>query len=578
MAADGKIVYKAEVDSGQAMTSMDKLKKMATGLGLAMVAAFAVKKVLEFGAAFETSFAKVKTLVDPAVTDIKALENGILELSRTAGRSAEELSEGLYQAISAGVEVTGDGAEAMAFMDRMNQLALGGFTDMTKAVDLTTTAMNIYGFGLEDVDYLTDLFIKTQNAGKTTVDELAASMANVLPTAGAMGVGIEEVMAAMAAMTAQGVPTAKATTQLQRLFAELGKEGTKASDALFEMSGKTFQQLQKEGKSVSDIMNMMQESADESGLSMLDLFGSIQAGQGALLLAGEGSEMFNDALDSMTDGIDATGAAYDIMADTFSHKSDVAKENVKALAIQAFAVLGKVMGGVIIVFSKIIDGVHWFLKNGGIFKYVVLGIVGALTAFKVVSIAITTATKLWAAAQWLLNIALTANPLGIIIVAIGAFVGAIVFLIKNLDGLRDKFFSVFRAIGNFYIGIVNLVIKGVNTMIKAQLFGINMLIKGLNKIPFVNIPQIGLSIPEIPMLAEGGIVDSPTLAMIGEGNEAEAVIPLSKLESMANIGGGSGKGTTANVNLNVDGETLARIVLEHFDDTLQMMQPNMGTG
>jgi hypothetical protein len=47
----------------------------------------------------------------------------------------------------------------------------------------------------------------------------------------------------------------------------------------------------------------------------------------------------------------------------------------------------------------------------------------------------------------------------------------------------------------------------------------------------------------IPKLAEGGIVNKPTLAMIGEGNGAEAVIPLSKL---GNMGGGD-------ININVTG-------------------------
>jgi hypothetical protein len=53
------------------------------------------------------------------------------------------------------------------------------------------------------------------------------------------------------------------------------------------------------------------------------------------------------------------------------------------------------------------------------------------------------------------------------------------------------------------------------------------------------------SMPQIEMLAEGGIVTSPTLAMIGEGGEPEAVIPLSKLGSMGSGGGGT------NITVNV---------------------------
>jgi hypothetical protein len=47
------------------------------------------------------------------------------------------------------------------------------------------------------------------------------------------------------------------------------------------------------------------------------------------------------------------------------------------------------------------------------------------------------------------------------------------------------------------------------------------------------------------MLANGGIVTGPTLAMIGEGGESEAVIPLSRLDQMT---GGGGSKVTINVN------------------------------
>ncbi|WOI58600.1 phage tail tape measure protein [Streptomyces fradiae] len=48
----------------------------------------------------------------------------------------------------------------------------------------------------------------------------------------------------------------------------------------------------------------------------------------------------------------------------------------------------------------------------------------------------------------------------------------------------------------------------------------------------VSIPRITISTPDIPYLAEGGITTGPTLAMIGEGREDEAVLPLSRLDGM----------------------------------------------
>ena len=54
--------------------------------------------------------------------------------------------------------------------------------------------------------------------------------------------------------------------------------------------------------------------------------------------------------------------------------------------------------------------------------------------------------------------------------------------------------------------------------------------------------------PNIPMLAEGGVVTGPTLAMIGEGNESEAVIPLSKLNTMMQGGGGQNVVVTGRIS------------------------------
>jgi hypothetical protein len=84
------------------------------------------------------------------------------------------------------------------------------------------------------------------------------------------------------------------------------------------------------------------------------------------------------------------------------------------------------------------------------------------------------------------------------------------------------------------------------------------------KVPSVTIPMVGtvggfsISLPKIaniPFLADGGIVSKPTLAMIGEGGESEAVIPLSKLSGLTG-------GKTANIYVELDGQTIARAIGE----------------
>lgn len=96
--------------------------------------------------------------------------------------------------------------------------------------------------------------------------------------------------------------------------------------------------------------------------------------------------------------------------------------------------------------------------------------------------------------------------------------------------------AVGNAIGNSFKSVVNSVISGAVNIINGFINGINGAINLINKIPGVNIGKLG-KLP-VPQLAEGGVVTKPTLAMIGEGRESEAVIPLSKLDAMLNGGGG----------------------------------------
>ncbi|MGL4268150.1 MAG: hypothetical protein ACRCR7_13615, partial [Weissella cibaria] len=105
--------------------------------------------------------------------------------------------------------------------------------------------------------------------------------------------------------------------------------------------------------------------------------------------------------------------------------------------------------------------------------------------------------------------------------------------------------AIFDGMGGAFKGVINAVLSAMEKGINVAIKGLNTLLDGIDKAagPWVNFG----SIPEVklPRLAEGGIVTSPTLAMIGEGNGPEAVIPLSK---MGQFGMGGGSTITVNVN------------------------------
>lgn len=81
-------------------------------------------------------------------------------------------------------------------------------------------------------------------------------------------------------------------------------------------------------------------------------------------------------------------------------------------------------------------------------------------ASKVAMLASAAATKVWAAGQWLLNVALTANPIGLVVVAIAALVAGIILAYKNSETFRKICDAAFKAIGKAVSWLVDKAVAG----------------------------------------------------------------------------------------------------------------------
>ena len=108
---------------------------------------------------------------------------------------------------------------------------------------------------------------------------------------------------------------------------------------------------------------------------------------------------------------------------------------------------------------------------------------------------------------------------------------------KALEGAKTSFAGCFQALPDFAKGPLNLVISLANKAIA----GLNSLgsFKIPDMVPGIGGQSVGINIPEIPMLAAGGIATGPSLAMVGEGREPEAILPLSRLGGMMGAAGPS---------------------------------------
>ena len=277
-----------------------------------------------------TSFAKVSTIADSTVLSYSDMEKGVTAASDKTGVAITDFNEALYQSISAGV----DSGKAIGFTTDMVKLAKGGFTDTAKAVDVVTSVLNAYGLGADEATIISDKLINTQNIGKTTVDELASSLGRVIPTAKAVNVDMDNVSTAMAILTKRGIQTAEATTYYNSMLNELGKSGTTADKALRDVAGKGFKDLVAEGKPVTEILQMVDDYAKQNGLSLSDMFGSMEAGKAALSIMSDGGKEYNEVLKEMQNSAGTTQQAFEKMDSTPAAKMQKELNRLKNAGIK----------------------------------------------------------------------------------------------------------------------------------------------------------------------------------------------------------------------------------------------------
>lgn len=148
---------------------------------------------------------------------------------------------------------------------------------------------------------------------------------------------------------------------------------------------------------------------------------------------------------------------------------------------------------------------------------------------------------------------------GIIDFIVGVFTGN---WEKAWQGVQDIF-------GGLMDGLVSLIKWPLNAIIDL----INFAIDGLNKLLTFKLPdilgggEVGIKVPKIPKLARGGIIDSPTIAMVGEAGK-EAVMPLENntgwISELADKLSGRMDGGSGNLTLMIDSSVIGKVALNQL--------------
>ena len=333
------ITIKITGDASGLKKALDGASSMVGAFGSAVTTAVKSGALAGAGAAaagiaaftqFDTQLREVLTLLPGAGEDtFNELGDKVKEFSTEFGKLPSEVIPSLYSALSAGVPED----NVFEFLEVAQMAAKGGVTELETAVDGISSVVNAYGSEVIGATEASDLMFTAVRLGKTTFDEMSSSLFQVAPIASSLGVNFDSVTASIANLTATGTPTAVAATQMKAALSELGKEGSKADQAFRELTGMGFTSfLETEGNMASAFM-LLAEGAQDSGKSVLDMFGSIEAGQAVLSLTADGGDKLLETLGEMSNSAGATEAAFETMDGSLGSSFDRIKANLAVAAV-----------------------------------------------------------------------------------------------------------------------------------------------------------------------------------------------------------------------------------------------------
>jgi TP901 family phage tail tape measure protein len=437
--ATDRAADEAEEGSERGQKAAEQLATVLTSAGIAKMVfelADAYMEASEAAAEFEVATMKISTIADTTQVSLSTLSGDLLALSMATGQSVNELSEATYSALSASVET----ASAVEFTATATKLATGGFTSSATAVDVLTTALNAYGLEASYAENISDMLITTQNLGKTTVDELAASVGKVIPLASAYGVEMDNLSTAYAELTKGGIATAEAGTYLKSMLNELGDSGSTVSAVLMEETGSSFSELMDMGYSLGDVMDVLGTSVGGSAGAFNELWSSSEAGIGALSLYNAGAEQFNTTLDAMQTSAGATSAAYATMTDTTAHAQEELSNAAANLQISIGQQINPLIEKLYGLGTNMLNFMTEFTQEHPVVTKAIaaIGIGVGVAAVAMVGVTVATTTAIPAIISFGVALNTALGPIGWVAIGITALTAAVAaFIAMNEENLGE---------------------------------------------------------------------------------------------------------------------------------------------
>lgn len=546
---------------GSINKSIGGIVKGIAGIASAYVGVSAIKGFADDSVTAAKAQIDAETKLSAVLKNVKSVQAKGPDAYKASAKSLENMASGIQKVGVIGDEVTISGQQQLAtfqLSDKEIGVLSGGMDDLlAQQKGLNATQEDAVGIG--------NMIGKAMNGQTTALSRVGISFtaaeANAIKTGNSMQRA--QTISQVLKENVGGVNKALANTDQGKI-----KQAANAYGDMKEEIGKGILPLQAK---LAALVTQHLPEIQSIGTKVVDVIG-------------KGMDVILSHANSLTPTIQT-------IAGVLGRVFGIASQGI-GFVTQNFGTLAPIIAGVAgaVVAYNVATGVS------NAIGLISAGIQGAKAASMALSTGATlaqaAATGTATAAQAGLNVAFLTCPITWIVVGIGALIAIGVLLYKNWDTVKAKatelwasfgktfpaikavvmapingIIGLFNGMKQTFTGIIEFVsgvftgnwskawqgvkdifggiFGGLGALIKAPLNTVislvNGAISGINSI-HINLPNwvpfgwggksIGFSIPKIPLLAQGGIATSATLAMVGEGKEHEAIMPLSKLNAL----------------------------------------------
>jgi TP901 family phage tail tape measure protein len=444
--------------TGQQIGALGKTLTTAVTLPLVGIAAAGVKTAAEF----DVSMASLGVNAGIAGKDLDSLGDLAIKLGAETVFSANEAAAAMLELSKSGMNPAAIAGGALA---ATLDLAATEGIGLSEAATIMANTMNTFGLSAEDSTKITDLLAAGAVASTASVEGLAAGLKYAGSTASTLKVPLDDTVTALAAMNNAGIDATTAGTSFNRFLLGLVPSTEKATK-LMDNLDISFQNADGTMKSMPDIITTLQNSltgmSDAQQVATLKTLFGVEGMRAATTLL----KLNTDGYNELNDQVNKNGVASELANARMDGMSG-ALESLKGSAETAALKIGKALEPAIMfvsqaltiainLFTALPGPIQTVVAAGGAFIAVlgpILMLMGALKTSTSLAtgalLAKQAALGLVTAAQWLFNAAMSANPIGLVIIAIAAIIAIIVVLVKNWDTVTEVVGKVWEAIKNF---------------------------------------------------------------------------------------------------------------------------------